>query len=308
VKLHGNARLTPIAREAAVRRVLAGESCRGVAGAVGVSHATVAKWLIRYREEGQSGLQDRSSAPQRCPHRTPAPIVGRIEHLRRKRLTGRAIAEQLRLALSTVSAILRRLGLGRLRALEPRRPAVRYEWPRPGDLVHVDIKPLSRFVRPGHRVEGRGRRPRSRGAGWEYVHVCIDDHSRAAYAEILPDQKGEACGAFLRRALRWFARRGVTVRRVMTDNARAYTHSWAWRDALADHRIQRHILTRFYRPQTNGKAERFIKTLLHEWAYGRAYRSSAQRAAALPNWLTHYNRKRPHGSIGHEPPVTRLRA
>ena len=307
MKLHGNARLTPIAREAVARRVLGGESCRGVAGAAGVSHATVAKWVARYRTAARAGMEDRSSAPRRCPHRTPVALVGRIEELRRRRLTGKAIARSVRMALSTVSAVLRRLGLGRLTSLEPKEPVMRYEWPRAGDLVHVDVKPLGRFVRPGHRVEGRGRRPRSEGAGWEYLHVCIDDHSRVAYGEILADQKGESCGGFLRRALRWFARRGVIVRRVMTDNARAYTHSWAWRDALADHRIRRHILTRFYRPQTNGKAERFIKTLLHEWAYGCSYSNSDQRARALPAWLLHYNRVRPHGSLGDEPPVTRLR-
>ena len=308
MKLHPNARLTPITREAVVRRVLAGESCRGVAGAVGVSHATVCKWLARYRAEGKAGLQDRSSAPSRCPHRTPVQVERQVERMRRRCLTGRAIARKLRLAVSTVSAILRRLGLGRLRDLEPKKPALRYEWPCPGDLLHIDIKPLGRFQRPGHRVEGRGQRPRSRGAGWEYVHVCVDDHSRVAYAEILPDQKGESCAGFLRRAVAWLQRRGVKVRRIMTDNAKAYTASWAWRDALQDLKIKRHITTRFYRPQTNGKAERFIQTLIREWAYGRTYRSSAARAKALPLWIHNYNQKRPHGSLGDRPPVSRLRA
>jgi len=277
-----------------------------VAGAVGVSHATVGKWVVRYRAEGEAGLQDRSSAPRRIPHKTSSRLERRIERLRRKRRTGQAIADALSMAVSTVSAVLRRLGLGRLKALEPKRPAHRYEWPRPGDLVHIDVKPLNRFVRPGHRIEGRGRRPRSRGAGWEYVHVCVDDHSRVAYVEILPNQKGETCAGFLRRAARWLARRGVTIRRVMTDNAKAYTDSWAWRDAKAELGIDRHIRTRFYRPQTNGKAERFIKTLLHEWAYGRSYRSSSQRARALPSWVADYNQRRPHGSLGGEPPVSRL--
>ena len=282
---------------------------RRVARAVGASHATIGKWVSRYRAEGRDGLRDRSSAPHRRPRKTKTRVARRIERLRRQcRLTGRAIARILKMAVSTVSAVLRRLGLGRLRDLEPKRPALRYQWPHPGDLVHIDIKPLNRFVRPGHRVEGRGQRPRSRGAGWEYVHVCIDDHSRVAYTEILLDQKGPTCAAFLRRAVRWLVRRGVKVKRVMTDNAKAYTVSWAWRDALADLGIQRHITTRFYRPQTNGKAERFIKTLLYEWAYGRVYRSSAQRAKALPVWLKHYNHSRPHGSLGYEPPVSRLRA
>lgn len=309
MRLHPNARLTPIAREAVVRRVRAGESRRRVAEGVGVSHATIGKWVSRYRAEGQGGLQDRSSAPHRRPRKTKAPIERRIEKLRRKRhLTGRAIARILKMALSTVSAVLRRLGLGRLRDLEPKRPALRYEWPHPGDLIHIDIKPLNRFVRPGHRVEGRGKRPRSKGAGWEYVHVCVDDHSRLAYAEILCDQKGMTCAAFLRRAVQWLAKRGVGVKRVMTDNARAYTMAWAWREALEDLGIRRHITTRFYRPQTNGKAERFIKTLIYEWAYGRSYRSSEQRAQALPTWLKHYNQQRPHGGIGYEPPVSRIRA
>lgn len=309
MRLHPNARLTPIAREAVVRRVLSGESHRRVAGAVGVSHATIGKWVARHRAEGRQGLQDRSSTPHRRPHKTAAGVERKIEKLRRtRRLTGRAIARLLKMAASTVSAVLRRLGLGRLKSLDPKEPVLRYEWPRPGDLIHIDIKPLNRFARPGHRVEGRGKRPVSKGAGWEYVHVCVDDHSRVAYAEILPDQTGLSCAAFLRRAVRWLARRGVTVKRVMTDNAKAYTVSAAWREALIELKIKRHILTRFYRPQTNGKAERFIKTLKYEWAYGRTYRSSAARAKALPVWLRDYNQKRPHGSLGDKPPATRLKA
>jgi len=308
VRLHRNARLTPIAREAAVLRVLGGESRRRVAGAVGASHATIGKWVRRYQGEGQQGLQDRSSAPHRRPRKTRAPIERRIEKLRRRRrLTGRAIARILKMAVSTVSAVLRRLGLGRLKHLEPKKPALRYEWPHAGDLIHIDVKPLSRFVRPGHRIEGRGKRPRSEGAGWEYVHVCVDDHSRVAYAEIFPDQKGPTCARFLRRAVRWLGRRGVPVRRVMTDNAKAYTDAFVWREAVEDLGIQKHLTTRYYRPQTNGKAERFIKTLIYEWAYGRKYQSSSHRARALPSWLKHYNQERPHGGIGYEPPVSRIR-
>jgi len=305
---HPNARTNPFSRQLLVQRVQEGWTVRAAAGAVGVSRGTAYKWLQRYREEGQPGLQDRSSAPRSIPHKTPAPITRRVEGLRRQLLTGRRIAERLGLARSTVSAVLRRLGLGRLRALRPKEPVLRYEWPRPGDLVHVDIKPLGRFDRPGHRIRGRGQAPRSRGAGWDFVHVCIDDHSRVAYTEVLEGQTGPDCAAFLQRALRWFARRGVRVRRVMTDNAKAYTVAQAWQRVLQRHRIRRHITTRPYRPQTNGKAERFIKTLLHEWAYGRCYRNARERAQALQPYLRHYNQDRPHGSLGERPPVSRLRA
>ena len=308
MKLHGNARLTPLAREEVVRRVLEeGESHRGVAEAVGVSHATVGKWVARYEAEGTAGLQDRSSAPAHCPHRTPARLERRVERWRRRRLTGRRIAERLGMARSTVSAVLRRQGLGRLRNLDPKEPVHRYEWPCPGDLLHVDIKPLNRFVRPGHRAEGRGQRPTSKGAGWEYVHVCVDDHSRVAFTEIHEDQTGETCAGFLRRAVAWLNKRKVRVKRVMTDNAKAYTVSRAWREAVEDLGIGRHLTTRPYRPQTNGKAERFIQTLKREWAYGKTYRSSAARAKALPRWTDEYNRRRPHGSLGDQPPETRLR-
>lgn len=302
---HPNARTNPFSRELLVHRIQQESwTVRAAAEAAGVSRSTAYKWLARYRAEGRRGLEDRRSAPQRIPHKTSSRLTRRIEQLRRRRLTGRAIAEQLRLALSTVSAVLRRLGLGRLKSLEPKQPALRYEWPRPGDLIHVDTKPLGRFSRPGHRVHGR-RQVRTRGLGYEYVHVCVDDHSRLAYVEILPKQDGEACAAFLHRALRWLARRGVRVRRVMTDNAKAYG-AHVWRDVLRHHGVKRQIYTQPYRPQTNGKAERFIKTMLHEWAYGRSYRSSNQRAKALPAWLSYYNRQRPHGSLGHAPPVSRI--
>jgi transposase len=291
---------------ALVERIRSGEPIRAAAEAVGVSRSTAYKWLARYEDEGEPGLQDRSSAPRSIPHRTPARVVRRIETMRRRRLTGRAIADQLNLARSTVSAVLRRLGLGRLRALEPRRPAVRYEWPLPGDLIHIDVKKLGRFRRPGHRVQRRGQGC-SKGAGYEYVHVCIDDHSRVAYAEIQARDDGPAAEGFLRRAVAWLRRRKVRVRRVMTDNALVYTKSNAWNAALNDLGISRHITTRPYRPQTNGKAERFIKTLLHEWAYGRTYRNSLQRAAAFAPWLKRYNHIRPHGGIGDATPITRIR-
>lgn len=305
---HPNARTNPFSRQLLVQRIQEGWTVRAAAGAVGVSRGTAYKWLKRYREEGPQGLQDRRSTPRSIPHRTSAQLVRRVEELRRRFLTGRRIAEQLGMARSTVSAVLRRLGLGRLRALRPKEPVLRYEWPKPGDLVHVDIKPLGRFDRPGHRIHGRGKTPRSKGAGWDFVHVCVDDYSRVAYTEVLEAQTGEACAAFFQRALRWFAQRGVRIRRVMTDNAKAYTVGHAWREVLRRHRIRRHITTRPYRPQTNGKAERFIKTLLHEWAYGRCYRNARQRTKALRPYLRHYNQARPHGSLGERPPVSRLRA
>lgn len=306
MKLHGNARTTPKSRLSLVRRIERGVSIRAAANAVGVSRGTAHKWLTRYRAEGVAGLQDRSSAPHRQPHKTPARVVRRIEALRRKRLSGEAIAERTGVPRSTVSMILRRLGLGRLRDLEPKRPALRYEWPRPGDLLHIDTKPLSRFERPGHRTRRRGELPVSKGAGYDYVHVCVDDHSRVAYVEVLPTQKGEDCAGFLDRAVRWLKGRDVQVRRVMTDNAKAYTVSHAWRDVLRQHGVQRHLTTRPYRPQTNGKAERFIKTLLHEWAYGREYPNSKRRNQRLPAWVRHYNQDRPHGSLGRAPPASRL--
>lgn len=309
MKLHPNARTTPHTRLVLVERIRAGASLRAAAEAVGVSRSTAHKWWRRYRAEGRAGLQDRSSAPIRQPRRTHPRRVERIERLRRTLLTGRAIARQLGMPVSTVSRILRGLGLGRLRALRPKEPVHRYEWPKPGDLIHVDIKPLGRFYRPGHRVTGRQKGyVRSRGARWEYAHVCVDDHSRLAYVEILPTQTAADCAAFLRRAVRWFARRGVRVKRVMTDNAKSYTVSHAWRDALHDLAISRHITTRPYRPQTNGKAERFIQTLIREWAYGRRYRSSTERARRLPAWVRSYNYARPHGSLGDQPPISRLAA
>jgi len=248
-----------------------------------------------------------SSAPHRIPHRTSNRICAGIKRLRLKRLAALQIAKILGVARSTVSAVLVRLGLNRLRALEPRKPVNSYERARPGELIHLDIKKLGRFQAIGKRFLPRWSATRTRGAGWDFIHVCVDDHSRVAYAEILPDQKGESCAGFLRRAVAWLQRRGVKVRRIMTDNAKAYTASWAWRDALQDLKIKRHITTRYYRPQTNGKAERFIQTLLREWAYARPYRSSNQRAKALPKWLRFYNEQRPHCALRDLTPRSRLR-
>jgi len=309
VKLHGNARTNPFSRKLLVDRIDSGESVRAAAEAVGVSRSTAYKWLRRWREEGEAGLQDRSSAPHRSPHRTPDRLLRRIEALRRKRWTGRAIAARLGMARSTVSAWLHRLGLGLLRALTPPRIVRRYEKRRPGELLHLDVKKLGRFRRPGHWATGRGQaagQVRHRGIGWDFVHVCIDDHSRVAYAEVLDDERKETAAGFVRRAAAWYRRRRIQVERILTDNGSCYRSrefAQACRDLGA-----RHSFTRPYRPQTNGKAERFIQSLLREWAYARRYRSSNRRASTLPNWLAYYNRERPHGSLGYEPPVARLRA
>ncbi len=306
MKLHRNARTTPFSRKLLVDRIRSGEPLSAAAEAVGVSRSTAYKWLRRWREEGKSGLQDRSSAPHTIPHKTPAGRVKQIEKLRRKRWTGRAIAARLQMARSTVSAWLRRMGLGLLRALTPARVVKRYEKQRPGELLHLDVKKLGRFRQPGHRFTGRGPGHHSnRGIGWDFVHVCIDDHSRAAYIEVLDDERKETASAFLRRACAWYRRRRVKVERILTDNGSCY-RSKAFA-ATCRELGAKHSFTRPYRPQTNGKAERLIQTLMREWAYARRYRSSVQRNKVLAPWLNYYNRERPHGGIGYEAPVARLR-
>lgn len=305
MKLHANARTTPKSRQTLVKRVLKeGWRVSDAARALGVSRATVYKWLWRYELEGSGGLEDRSSVPHRVWNRTPRNLVRRIKQLRWKRLIGAAIAQRLGMALSTVRGVLRRLGLGRLNYLDPKEPVVRYERERPGDLLHVDVKKLGRFRRPGKRVR-RDQRCRNPGAGWEFVHVCVDDASRVAYVEVLADEKAVTTVGFLRRARRSFVRRGVAVAQVMSDNGSPYV-SYAWADAC-DELGMEHIRTRPYRPQTNGKAERFIQTLKREWAYKRPYRSAAARAKALGPWLKRYNHWRPHGSLGGRAPYERLR-
>jgi transposase InsO family protein len=272
------------------------------AEAAGVSGRTARKWVARFKAEGEAGLVDRSSAPKRIPHRTPPDRVEAIKALRKLRLTAAEIAEAVGMALSTVSLWLKRIGLGKRSRLEPPEPANRYERRRPGELVHVDIKRLGRFGVAGKRVVGE--RHASRGYGWEYVHVMLDDCSRLAYAEVLQDQRGETAVGFLRRGLRWFARLGVKVERVMTDNGSdlSVAHAAACRELGLQH-----LRTRPYRPRTNGKAERFIQTLQNEWAYGRLYGSSAERTAALPPFLNHYNFRRRHGALRHQAPATRLK-
>ena len=273
------------------------------ATAAGISVRTTYKWLARYRVGGRLALTDRSSAPHRQPRRTSPEVVARIVAARYQRRTAWPIAVHAQVPRSTVAVILRRLGLNHLARLTPPTPVQRYEHPRPGALVHLDIKPLARIVRTGHRIHG-DRHQRVYGAGWEYVHVAIDDHSRVAYAEVLDDQRATTTVAFFRRVTRWFAARGVRIRRVLTDNGNGYV---ARVFAAAATRLGiRHSRTRPYRPQTNGKAERFIQTLLREWAYAVAYPRSARRTAALRPWLRHYNTRRPHAALAYQPPCSRF--
>jgi transposase InsO family protein len=303
MKLHANARTCPHSRRLAIRRLEQGWTLRRAAEAAGVSVRTISKWRCRFRVEGELGLSDRSSAPARIPHRTPEERVEAIALLRRERLTGWEIAERLGMPLSTVSTVLARIGLGRLSRLEPPEPPNRYQRERPGELLHIDVKKLGRIGRPGHRVNG-DRRTRSRGIGWEYVHVAVDDATRLAYVEVLENEKAVTAVGFLRRAIAHFGDYGIRVERVMTDNGpcyRAIAHALACR-ALG----LRHLRTRPYRPRTNGKAERFIRTMLGGWAYGAIYQTSAQRQRALPAWLDFYNHRRPHSSLSRQAPLERL--
>jgi len=315
MKLHANAALSLNKRRALAHRVVEEEcSLTKAAEAAEVSEPTARKWVARYVAEGEAGLIDRSSAARRVHNRTPEDRIEAICALRRLRFTGAQIAEVLGMPETTVSGILSRIGLGRLGriGLEPSR---RYERSRPGELVHVDVKKLGRIVRgAGKRVTGKRRtNPRRtdgagiprRQVGWEFVHVCVDDATRLAYAELLPDERARTAAAFLRRAVRFFARHGVEVERVLTDNGSAYVSAV---HAIACRMLGiRHLRTPPRRPQTNGKAERFIRTLLGGWAYGAIYRSSAERTAALEGWLWRYNFRRPHGSLGRKTPAARLR-
>jgi len=277
-----------------------------IAAAHDVSDATVHKWIRRHREEGETGLVDRTSRPRRFRRPVPQARIHQIISLRQRRLTGWQIARTLRMPRSTVAAVLQRVGLARLSLLEPPKPAAhRYQRERPGELVHLDVKPLGRIGVIGHRIHGN-QQIRARGVGWEFVHVAIDDASRLAFAEILPDQKGVTAVGFFERAQRFFAAQGIPrIERVMTDNGSAYV-SRRFRRAL-DRRHIRHIRTRPYHPETNGKAERFIQTLLRGWAYKRPYKTSKQRGWALDPWLRYYNHRRPHRSLGMISPLKRLR-
>jgi transposase InsO family protein/transposase len=314
MKLHANAALSLNKRRLLVGRVIdEGWTLSEAAAAAEVSVRTAGKWVRRFRVEAEAGLLDRSSAPHSQPRRTPEDRVQAIAALRRLRFTGPEIAECLGMALSTVSGILTRIGLGRLGRLGL-EPAHRYERARPGELVHIDVKKLGRIERgAGKRFTARRRfRPRARDAagvrrlqvGWECVHIAIDDCTRLAYAEVLPDEKAPTVAGFLRRAVGFYARHGIRVERLLTDNGSGYRSTI---HAIACKTLGiRHLRTRPYRPQTNGKAERFIRTLLAGWAYGAIYSTSSDRTAALDGWLWHYNHRRKHTALGHKPPIARL--
>jgi transposase InsO family protein len=303
MNLHRLARSCPRSRALLVERTKKGWTVTEAATAAGVSERTAFKWLRRYREEGDVGLADRSSQPLRVAGKTEAAREGVVLMLRALRLTGPVIARRLRMPRSTVSRILRRHGEARLRPLEPTEPVRRYERKRPGELIHIDVKKLGRIGRPGHRVHG-DRTMRTRGVGWEFVHVCIDDATRLAYVEVLANERKETATAFLRRAVAWFGRRGIVVEQLMTDNGSCYRSRL--HRCVCDELGIRHLFTRPYRPQTNGKAERFIQTLLREWAYAATFLDSALRRRALRPWLRYYNRQRPHMALDGCSPITRL--
>lgn len=317
MQVHARAPLSPIGRRRVVARVRSRVwSVTAAAEAAGVSERTIYRWLARYRDYGEAGLIDRPSVARHQPRKTPPDRVAAICALRRLHLSAAELAEAFSMPLSTVSAVLLREGLGKRSRLAPPEPPNRYERRTPGELVHIDIKKLGRIVVPGHAVTGNRRQraastrvgsPTGRPvgvAGWEFVHVAVDDHSRLAYAEVLPDETAASAVGFLGRALVFYARHGVRVQRVMTDNGSAYR---AHKHRLACQQLGlKHLFTKPYRPRTNGKAERFIQTLTRRWARGRLYANSAERTAALDAWLNHYNFTRPHGSLGHKPPGSRL--
>jgi transposase InsO family protein/transposase len=312
MQLHANAAVSLIKRRQMVGRVLEqGWSIAEASRAAEISSKTCGKWVSRYRAEGECGLLDRSSAPNRVANRTCERRISAIAGLRRLRFTGPEIAETLGMPISTVSGILTRIGMGRLGRLGL-EPAERYERARPGELIHVDVKKLGRIARPGHRMLGGqparahvGYHRRRYGHGWEFVHVAVDDCTRLAYVEVLDDEKATTAISFLRRAVGFYRRHGVTVERLITDNGAPYrstVHAIACRTLGI-----RHLRTRPYRPQTNGKAERFIRTMLGGWAYGALYRNSTERTAALDGWIDYYNHRRKHAALGHKPPIARLR-
>lgn len=305
MKQHPNSKLTPLTRAALAERIDGlGWSVADAAQAMSISVRTAYRWLARHRAEGAAGLADRSSRAHRIPRRTSGAVCERIETLRHRRLTAAQIAVRLAMPRSTVAAVLKRCGLERLSRLTPKPPVVRYERERPGELLHLDVKKLGRFRRVGHRIHG-DRRRNTPHAGWDFVHVCIDDHSRLAYVEVLGDERAESTTAFLRRSVRWLRQRGIRAERVMTDNGSGYI---AKDFARACRELGlRHLRTRPYTPRTNGKAERFIQTLLREWGYARPYRTSRQRTRKLDPWLRYYNRLRPHSALRGLPPQSRIR-
>lgn len=306
MNIHKNARLTPLGRAELARRVLeGGQSIAQAAQAFHVSAKTARKWTERFRQAGAEGPADRSSRPRRMRRPTPQAVIDDILALRRQRFTGKHIAKVVGVSAATVSRILKRAGLSRLRDIEPAEPVKRYERQNPGEMIHIDIKKLGRFERVGHRITGdRTGQSNSRGVGWEFVHVCIDDASRIAFTQIKPDEKAVSAVDFLKAAVAYYKSLGVTVARVMTDNGSCYkSHDFA----KACKRLRlKHIRTKPYTPKTNGKAERFIQTALREWAYATAYPSSDHRADELPLWMHRYNWHRPHAGIKYQTPISRL--
>ncbi len=303
--VHKNARLTPLGRERLVKMVLGGQTPEAASEAAGVCPRTARKWVGRYTSEGLEGLHDRSSRPKRLRQPTPQLTVARIESLRRQRMPGKEIAATVGVSPATVSRVLKRLGLNKLSALEPAEPPRRYQREQPGEMIHIDIKKLGKFNQIGHRITGdRTGQSNSRGVGWEYLHVCIDDASRVAFSRIMKSERKACAVTFLKAAVAYYKSLGVMVERVMTDNGSCY-RSGAFAKACRRLGIK-HIRTKPYTPRTNGKAERFIQTSLREWAYARAYRNSKQRAHELPFFLHRYNWHRPHASIGAKPPISRL--
>jgi transposase InsO family protein len=301
--VHQNARLTPHCRALLVDRVMRGRAKRSVAAEFGITVKTLDKWVDRYRSEGPQGLQDRSSRPHHSPTATARELELAVLALRRQRLTLLTIAQQLQLSRASVARICRAAGLNRLSKLEPAPPVRRYERARPGELLHLDVKKLGRILQVGHRISGN-RRVRGRAGGWEFVHVAIDDASRVAYSQVLPDEEALNAVTFLRAAIAYYAGLGVTVREIMTDNGSCYRSRY-FAQSCRELGV-RHHFTKPYTPRTNGKAERFIQSALREWAYARAYARSHQRIAALPRWLHGYNWHRPHASLAGQPPISRL--
>ncbi len=303
--IHKNARLTPHGRERLAKLILSGQTPEAASQAAGVCPRTGRKWRDRFKQEGPAGLGDRSSRPHRLRKPTPPEVIERIASLRRQRLPGKEIATTVGVSPATVSRVLRRLGLNKLSALEPAEPPRRYERQHPGELIHIDIKKLGKFNRIGHRITGdRKGQSNSRGVGWEYLHVCIDDASRVAFSRIMKTERKACAVAFLKAAVAYYKSLGITVLRVMTDNGSCY-RSRAFAKACQRLKLK-HIRTKPYTPRTNGKAERFIQTSLREWAYARAYINSEQRAEELPFFMHRYNWHRPHASIGAKPPISRL--
>lgn len=304
MNMHSRSRLTPLGRGHLVEEMESGSWSRDQCAELNISERTAYKWKARFRAEGEAGLCDRSSRPHRIPRLTAEARAAMIVELRRFRMSGPEIARRLRMARSTVAAVLKRAGLSRIKDLDPPQRVIRYERERPGELIHLDIKKLGRIERVGHRIHG-DRSTRVRGAGWEFVHVAIDDASRLAYIEVLANEQAVTTAGFLRRALIFFRQHGIRkVERVMTDNGSPYvSHLFA---QLCAARNLRHLRTKPYRPCTNGKAERFIQTMLREWAYKRPYVSSKRRLAALAGWLRYYNRRRPHGALDGQTPLSRV--